>query len=302
MILVVNTMGQTCNRLLLFAHTLATALKTHQSLVFVFGSDIHRAYILSGSKIRNTKVQCWNLGGEKFRMWVYKWLARFKKYLGWRPFSPDNRKRYVETMPHRLSEIKRKPGLVHPILVWDFMWNRAMREFRSDIVSFLSFREEHRIRPLSFLSDLRARFDSIVGVHVRRGDYKHFHEGKYFFDDPLYARFISSFGERFPRKAAFVLVSNEPIDVRQIGGLSQCADNVFSRSDTNMYEDLYLLSECDFIMGPPSTFSWWAAFYGGKPLLVLRSKDETVDPSRFSLVSGDEHCCYHWKTGEVDPL
>jgi len=38
---------------------------------------------------------------------------------------------------------------------------------------------------------------------------------------------------------------------------------------------------CDYIMGPASTFSWWAAYYGDKPRLSLRSRDETVSLDKF---------------------
>jgi len=34
-------------------------------------------------------------------------------------------------------------------------------------------------------------------------------------------------------------------------------------------EDLYLLGYCDYIVGPNSSFSQWASFWGGVPLHVL---------------------------------
>jgi hypothetical protein len=32
-------------------------------------------------------------------------------------------------------------------------------------------------------------------------------------------------------------------------------------------EDLYAFAGCDLLVGPPSTFTAWAAFYGEVPLL-----------------------------------
>jgi hypothetical protein len=36
-------------------------------------------------------------------------------------------------------------------------------------------------------------------------------------------------------------------------------------------EDLYSLARCDYLLGPPSTFSLWASFYGNVPLHQMAS-------------------------------
>ena len=59
-------------------------------------------------------------------------------------------------------------------------------------------------------------------------------------------------------------------------------------------EDVVTLSLCDYIMGPGSTFSWWAAYYGDKPRLSFRSSDDVVSLDKFAretaLVSKFGHC------------
>ena len=41
---------------------------------------------------------------------------------------------------------------------------------------------------------------------------------------------------------------------------------------------MYSLAECDYIVGPPSTFSTWASFYGNVPIYRI------TDPSaEFSI-------------------
>ena len=51
---------------------------------------------------------------------------------------------------------------------------------------------------------------------------------------------------------------------------------------------------CDYIMGLASTFSWWAAYYGDKPRLTIRSRDDVVSLDKFAketaLVSQFGHC------------
>ena len=50
-------------------------------------------------------------------------------------------------------------------------------------------------------------------------------------------------------------------------------------------EDVVTLSLCDYRVGPPSTFSWWAAYYGDKPRLSLRSRDDAVSLDKFAKVA-----------------
>ena len=41
--------------------------------------------------------------------------------------------------------------------------------------------------------------------------------------------------------------------------------------------DLYALARCDYIMGPPSTYTQWASFYGNHPMLSLDSGDQRIE-------------------------
>jgi hypothetical protein len=41
--------------------------------------------------------------------------------------------------------------------------------------------------------------------------------------------------------------------------------------------DMYVLAACDAILGPPSTFSIWASYYGRVPLMQLEHRDQQVE-------------------------
>ena len=47
--------------------------------------------------------------------------------------------------------------------------------------------------------------------------------------------------------------------------------------------DVCALARCDYIIGPKSTFSQWASFYGGKPLLQVCSNDDAVALENFRI-------------------
>jgi hypothetical protein len=45
----------------------------------------------------------------------------------------------------------------------------------------------------------------------------------------------------------------------------------------HMIEDLYSLAQCDYLIGPPSTYSMWASFYGRVPMCQLPKNHELVE-------------------------
>ena len=46
-------------------------------------------------------------------------------------------------------------------------------------------------------------------------------------------------------------------------------------------EDVVTLSECDYIMGPRSTFSRFAAFYGNKPICRILDGTQRIEIGGF---------------------
>ena len=121
--------------------------------------------------------------------------------------------------------------------------------------------------------------DIVVGVHIRKGDYKEFSDGKYFYPDEVYFQVMSQLvKERRDKKVTFAICSNEAINVKNFYPL-----NVFL-GPGHFVEDIFFLAECDYILGPPSTFTQWASFYGNKPLYQLKDVTDNVDFDKFILL------------------
>jgi hypothetical protein len=117
----------------------------------------------------------------------------------------------------------------------------------------------------------------LIGVHVRRGDYEQFVGGRYFYSLEQYAAVMDRVRALFPDQAvAFWVCSNESLSPDSFPGLA-----VFAGLGGIM-EDLYALARCDYVIGPPSTFSAWASFYGQVPLYSIR--DVTHQPTRADFV------------------
>ena len=127
---------------------------------------------------------------------------------------------------------------------------------------------------------LRQNFDLIIGLHVRRGDYKTFIDGRYYFDDPAYANFVRQLVGQMPgRRVVTYIASNENIELSYFEGLA-----VHHVPNSLPLIDLESLGRCDYILGPPSTFSMWASFANDKPLLFLKKTSAVICLNEFSPI------------------
>lgn len=125
------------------------------------------------------------------------------------------------------------------------------------------------------------KYHYVIGVHIRKADYATYFKGKWFYSDDDYISFIKQTNQ-LPafknKKIGFLLFSDEKISIKQVNGVN------LIYSSNHFIEDLYALSVCDFIIGPPSTYSSWASFYGKVPLLRLESKDMVIREKDFKIV------------------
>jgi hypothetical protein len=107
----------------------------------------------------------------------------------------------------------------------------------------------------------RGDADLLVGVHIRHGDYAQHHGGRWFYPLATYARLMAGVAERLaPRRVRFLVCGNARCEPGDFPGLDA------TLATGELVEDLHALSCCDLIMGPPSSFSGWAAFWGGRKL------------------------------------
>ena len=118
----------------------------------------------------------------------------------------------------------------------------------------------------------------VVGVHVRQGDYRRFKDGRFLYTHEQYRRAMESVEAAFAGSdVAFVVCSDAPIP-----------EGCFGRLDVRVgpgqeVDDLYALAHCDRIIGPPSTYSRWASFWGDVPLSVIADPDEPVLAESFQV-------------------
>ncbi len=123
-----------------------------------------------------------------------------------------------------------------------------------------------------------------LGVHIRRGDYAQWRDGQFLFSDEVYADHINRFADMHPGKALHVYLSTNDPSVSEEHFQKLCPKVCIHHLQGSAPEDLFMLSECDYLIGPPSTFSMVAAMYRDIPLYRMDSADaQSMTPEGFLL-------------------
>ncbi len=162
---------------------------------------------------------------------------------------------------------------------WDYRHDKSfIDEQKKQILPLFEPRIEVRYK----INGTLTPFDGItVGVHVRRGDYKEWCGGAYYYSDEVYLRIMKNLAaeaEMQGVKIRFLICSNEPFDTK----LTNL--NTIRIPNADGITDLYGLASCDYIVGPPSSYSQWASFCGNVPLCLILEKEQKVLLKDFSPI------------------
>jgi len=149
---------------------------------------------------------------------------------------------------------------------WNFIQEIDYEKYRNEIEKRFEPIPNHTERAKALIKKAKGEDPCriIIGLHVRQGDYKSFQDGKYYFNTEQYVRAIRTILAGFKDQTTCVVVcSNEKQSPEDFSGF----DCIISEEEAGC--DLVTLSLCDYILGPPSTFSHWASFIGKVPRAEL---------------------------------
>ncbi len=194
---------------------------------------------------------------DNFNNFFLKCISKFIKYLFGKDdfcfyFSKNNYIRFVSGWDYREYSLTTKH-------------HESLKKIYSFEKKFLT---EKILSFIRFLNFQKREGKFLVGLHVRRGDYKNWNEGRFFFDDDVYRDVIFKLKNKLiedKKNPYFLVVSNENLS-SEIG-----ADFFYKGS---WREDQIILQSCDLIIGPPSTFTMWASYISKTPLIKLNSTKE----------------------------
>jgi hypothetical protein len=173
---------------------------------------------------------------------------------------------------HEFAEAVRHRHLL--VQGWLFRSNPLAHKHLEVIRRHFQIQLENQARVDHLIAQLRSKADIIVGVHIRHGDYVNFMGGRYFFSVQQYVAAMRNIADQFPhQKVAFLVCSNAKLDPGVFGELN------VRLGLGHISEDLYSFAAADLLIGPPSTYTGWASFYGDVPLVQMKTADLPIDLS-----------------------
>lgn len=163
---------------------------------------------------------------------------------------------------------------------WLFRDEAMFRKHAAQIRSVFRPSEEHCANVAALIERARADADVLVGVHIRHGIIN-FANARHYWNPPeKYVDWMGKIEALFPgRRVGFLICS----DVQQDPAVFASFRTTFGTG--HLVEDLYSFAGCDYLFGPPSTYTMWASFYGEVPLRLVTSTDWEPRLDDFTLES-----------------
>ena len=255
--------GQTCNRLWTYVSSVARCVVEKKKMTIIFFDwtieDFpnllhapfiyyplwHKWYLERGNGWNNYKGLTWKVTHNKRWDKIFILLGFTK---GW---STRTETRYLQ---QTLPELK--------------------RIFRP--------KDEIMKKAEAMIAEMRKTSDMVVGVHIRRGDYATWNDGRFFYSLEEYRQFMLRVKDLYKNEnVSFFISSNEVFSLDIFKG---CKCQRFGQEPSGAILDLYTLSLCDCIIGPFSSYSRWASFIGEVPLCFLESKEQQITEGSFSKI------------------
>jgi hypothetical protein len=281
MVILAGKYGQMANRMWSLAHGLANAWEGGYRLAYPGFGDYAEYFVgTAGSWVPGLE------GGKGkpfpgLRRWGWSWGYRLSEKLAgrcgsvvWEPSGEEMKNGEVD-LAGEAYRLQRERAEWLFLRGWGFRdWGALWRQ-RERLRSFFALEEPWAGRVSQAAEGMKAGREVLVGVHVRRGDYAKFAGGEFYFALEEYrgamermVELIGAGGVQGER-VRFLVCGNEAgvAEAEVWKGLEVVGGTGVA------VEDLALLGKCDYLVGPPSTFSMWASFFGGVRLAELTKKN-----------------------------
>ncbi len=276
MIIISKHTNQLCNRLFTYLPILSYAIEANEPVCFWFQSKAYNQFFPQLAKEG-----------------IASYFPESSIKGGWCSKTVNGVVRMLDKVVHLVLKTGEPLPLHKPLGV---LFNPKWKEIRYDTAFIIKHAD--RLRLLFAPSDhvasevqklLGPKRPQVVtvGVHLRRGDYRTYLNGKYYYENEVYIRYMQQLKEEIEKEgkeARFLLCSNESTADERFRPF-----HIIRQQGGDMMIDLYGLAACDYIIGPPSTYSQWASFWGKVPLRPLDSSDLQLKLGDFKRVVMLDH-------------
>lgn len=263
------TGGRTGNQLVIMTHLIASSLE-HNIAFFNFGLTPEKHF-----NIKQTRKQF---------SYSIPLLAKIIGKIITTPFTLRLLKKSgiqllrnsVARADEYVPDIRQAAQSLRPLIlgIWPYTDYAALYKHQEECRRFISPKNTYISAAEKVLHDLKATGHPLVGVHIRRTDYKTWFRGKYYYDTAVYEKAMCDIVKLFPNGVRFVVCSDEKFSAADFPSLPE---DCLYFSENSFVTDFVLLASCDYLIGPPSTFSGYASFYGKAKKCTLFSPHQTIN-------------------------
>ncbi len=186
----------------------------------------------------------------------------------------------ADVTPEVLEELKKTRQIA--VDGWHFRFPELFLANKEEIKDMFAIKPKCLRRIAPYMEEKLKNADLSLAVHIRRGDYKKWMGGKYFFPDEVYMDYIRQFVAFFPQRkiTVFICTNDRELDIneyrKELG-----TEHVYLPKG-NSIEDLYVLSRCNYVIGVKSTFSLMASFYNDSLLYWIMDKGKPLQMNDFA--------------------
>lgn len=256
----VRDKGRLCNNILQYGHLYAWGREHGRHTV-----SMRFAY----------KYQWFHICHTRHHNWLTYVFAKYGAMLGWLPtvsFDKEN----VDYSHEEQLLLSKKLVIAQG---WYARWYDLFLKYKQDILALFAIDDRWKRRPDQLLACM-PEADVRLGLHIRRGDYRTWHNGCYYYSDEQYIGVLRQFMAMHTGQRVQVFICGNDPELDESTYRQAFPDTVLTFPKGSAIEDLYLLSQCDWLMGPPSTFTLVASMYRDVPLYWIAS-------ARHQLAAGD---------------
>jgi hypothetical protein len=287
MLIITDKVGQLGNRLFLFSYVIANSIEKGYSVLNLNFEDYNDNFeglsnpkfkyksIITRFFVQLIKIEYLSRKIFSKLQYIFQKNRFFKSFIHYSIHIPND----SFDLNKNSLELMAKTKLVFLSGSWYFDYQNFIKH-ADQIRAFFTPIESHRVQINLKLSKIKNENAVVIGVHIRKGDYEHFMEGQYFLDNELYKSKMEQAKkllEPLGKEIRFLICSNEPVNLEEFKDL-----NIYYQPD-HFIVDLYSLAKCDYLIGPLSTFSMWASFYGKVPLWQITKEDIELTINDFQI-------------------
>ena len=277
--------GRLGNRLHTHANALAWCIENNYNLINLSFSDYAKLFknsskYKSGNLNQNENFIIKFCSRKLIRCFIRrlllsdKWIER----LAWifNQIRPTKNEALLE------SDLSRqiKHNKINLIKYWDINCKNSINIHQHKLRDYLRPNKRFVITTEKIIDELRSKFECLVGVHARRGDYStyldgiHYHSWESYLHWAIQSKQVLEYSGK--KNVGIVICSDD-----KAPSFVPNDEDVYFSSNNDFMVDIYLLSMCDYNLGPPSSFGTWISWFGAVPRLVVYNKTEVTSLNQF---------------------